>query len=62
MVVHNGIIENYMHLKEELIAKGHIFTSETDTEVVAHLLEEHYAGDFEAAVKKVLTKSQVLMP
>ena len=56
VVVHNGIIENYMHLKEELIAKGHIFTSETDTEVVAHLLEEHYAGDFEAAVKKVLTE------
>jgi glucosamine--fructose-6-phosphate aminotransferase (isomerizing) len=54
VVVHNGIIENYMHLKEQLIAKGHIFTSETDTEVVAHLLEEHYAGDFEAAVKKVL--------
>ncbi len=56
VVVHNGIIENYMHLKEQLIAKGHIFTSETDTEVVAHLLEEHYAGDFEAAVKKVLTE------
>lgn len=54
VVVHNGIIENYMHLKEQLIAKGHVFTSETDTEVVAHLLEEHYAGDFEAAVKKVL--------
>ena len=54
VVVHNGIIENYMHLKEQLIAKGHVFTSETDTEVVAHLLEEHYAGDFEAAVQKVL--------
>lgn len=54
VVVHNGIIENYLHLKEQLIAKGHIFTSETDTEVVAHLLEEHYTGDFEAAVKKVL--------
>ncbi|MBC8015242.1 MAG: glutamine--fructose-6-phosphate transaminase (isomerizing) [Sporomusaceae bacterium] len=54
VVVHNGIIENYMHLKEQLISKGHIFTSETDTEVVAHLLEEYYDGDFEAAVRKVL--------
>ncbi|MBP2656944.1 MAG: glmS 1 [Firmicutes bacterium] len=54
VVVHNGIIENYMHIKEELIAKGHKFTSETDTEVVAHLLEDYYEGDFEAAVKKVL--------
>ncbi|MDF2572107.1 MAG: glmS 1, partial [Sporomusa sp.] len=56
VVVHNGIIENYMHLKEQLIAKGHKFTSETDTEVVAHLIEECYEGDFEAAVKKVLGK------
>ena len=56
VVVHNGIIENYMHLKEQLIAQGHIFTSETDTEVVAHLLEESYQGDFEAAVKKVLSQ------
>jgi len=56
VVVHNGIIENYMHLKEKLIAKGHVFTSETDTEVVAHLVEEHYKGDFEAAVKKVLSE------
>ena len=54
VVVHNGIIENYMYLKEQLIAKGHKFTSETDTEVVAHLIEECYDGDFEAAVKQVL--------
>ncbi|WP_371365928.1 Glutamine--fructose-6-phosphate aminotransferase [isomerizing] [Sporomusa rhizae] len=56
VVVHNGIIENYLHLKEQLSAKGHKFTSETDTEVVAHLVEEFYQGDFEAAVKKVLEK------
>jgi glucosamine--fructose-6-phosphate aminotransferase (isomerizing) len=54
VVVHNGIIENYMQLKEQLIEKGHVFISETDTEVVAHLLEEYYDGDFEAAVKRVL--------
>lgn len=55
-IVHNGIIENYMTLKEELIAKGHKFRSETDSEVVAHLMEEVYDGDFEAAVRKVLER------
>jgi glucosamine--fructose-6-phosphate aminotransferase (isomerizing) len=40
VVVHNGIIENYAQLRDELIARGHVFTSETDTEVVAHLVEE----------------------
>lgn len=54
-IVHNGIIENYLQIKEDLLAKGHVFTSETDTEVVAHLLEEYYQGDFEVAVKKILT-------
>lgn len=53
-VVHNGIIENYLALKEELIAKGHVFVSETDTEVVAHLLADLYDGDFEETVKRVL--------
>jgi len=56
VVVHNGIIENYMSLKEALIKKGHDFKSETDTEVIAHLLEELYKGDFEAAVREVLRK------
>jgi len=56
VVVHNGIIENYLHLKEQLVAKGHIFTSETDTEVVAHLLEEYYNGDLEATFRRVLSQ------
>ena len=56
VVVHNGIIENYLTLKEELIKKGHEFKSDTDTEVVAHLLEEVYRGDFEAAVREVLSR------
>lgn len=43
-IVHNGIIENFAELREELVARGHIFKSETDTEVLAHLLEEAYYG------------------
>ncbi len=58
VVVHNGIIENYLHIKERLLAKGHVFLSETDTEVVAHLVEEYYQGDFVAAVTKVLSEIQ----
>lgn len=54
VVVHNGIIENYMAIKENLIAKGHKFISETDTEVVPHLLEESYNGNFFESVQKVL--------
>ena len=56
VVVHNGIIENYLALKEDLIEKGHEFKSERDTEVVAHLLEEVYNGDFEASVREVLRR------
>ncbi|WP_206830574.1 glutamine--fructose-6-phosphate transaminase (isomerizing) [Alicyclobacillus fructus] len=44
-IVHNGIVENYLSLREELVALGHEFRSETDTEVVAHLIEEMYNGD-----------------
>ena len=55
-VVHNGIIENYLELKESLLEKGHKFLSETDTEVIAHLVEEAYAGDIEQAVRQVLTQ------
>lgn len=53
-VVHNGIIENYMKLKEFLLAKGYKFVSETDTEVVAHLLDYYYKGDIFEAVIEVL--------
>ena len=52
-VVHNGIVENYLTLKETYLAGEH-FTSETDTEVVAHLLEKFYNGNFEETVIKVL--------
>ncbi len=52
VVVHNGIIENYLALKEELIGRGHAFRTETDTEVVAHLLEEQ-GDDLEAAMRAV---------
>lgn len=55
-VVHNGIIENFMPLKEELISKGYEFKSETDTEVVAHLLEDMYDGDFEGTVRRMLKR------
>lgn len=54
VVVHNGIIENYSTLRDELKAKGHVFTSETDTEVLAHLIEEHIEGDLVSAVRKAL--------
>ncbi len=53
-VVHNGIIENYLQLKEHLLSRGHRFTSETDTEVVAHLLEEYFTGDLFSTVLRVI--------
>jgi len=53
-VVHNGIIENYASLKRDLIERGHIFRSDTDTEVIAHLLEEVYDDDLLVAVQKTL--------
>ena len=55
-VVHNGIIENFAELKAELEAAGHEFTSDTDTEVVPHLIEANYKGDFLAAVRAALKR------
>lgn len=54
-VVHNGIIENYLELKEQLISEGHTFISETDTEVISHLVAREYKGDIVKAVQKAIT-------
>jgi glucosamine--fructose-6-phosphate aminotransferase (isomerizing) len=55
-VVHNGIIENYLELREELTIAGHTFQSETDTETIAHLLESLYEGDLTATVAAALRR------
>ena len=56
VVVHNGIIENYLALKTRLQTAGHTFVTQTDTEVVAHLVAHHYAGSLEDAVRKALAE------
>jgi glutamine---fructose-6-phosphate transaminase (isomerizing) len=51
VVVHNGIVENYLQLKKQLEAEGHKFVTETDTEIIAHLVEKYFDGNLEAAVR-----------
>ncbi|MDQ0113661.1 glutamine--fructose-6-phosphate transaminase (isomerizing) [Paenibacillus harenae] len=55
-VVHNGIIENYLDLKDELAAKGHVFVSETDTEIISHLIAEEYDGNIVEAVQHAVKR------
>lgn len=56
VVVHNGIIENYREIEDKLVKDGYVFTSDTDTEVVAHLLDKYYTGDPIDAISRLLVR------
>ena len=60
VLVHNGIVENYLDLRRELEAAGHVFLTETDTEIVAHLVEQYLEGNLEAAVRRAVKRQDGL--